>query len=86
VTIGTDTTIPDGLAEQRIPAGDYAMAVHLGSYAKLPEAWAHVTRDGSLPSGWRRADGVSYERYLNDPSRVPEGELRTEIRIPVVRG
>jgi AraC family transcriptional regulator len=86
LVVGRSTRIPDGLNERRIPAGDYASTLHLGPYEQLPDTWARFMGEWLPSSGYRLADdGVSYELYLNDPSRVPKDQLRTEIRIPVVR-
>ena len=55
--------------------------VHRGPYAGLPEAWMAL-------EAYRAARGIpfrgpAYEAYVDDPSSTPEGELRTELRIPV---
>jgi AraC family transcriptional regulator len=84
--VGPSTKIPGGLSEQRIPGGSYASTLHVGPYEQLPDTWARFMGEWLPASGYRLADdGVSYELYLNDPSRVPKDQLRTEIRIPVVR-
>jgi AraC family transcriptional regulator len=38
MTCSAGTPTPDGLIEQRVPAGRYAVAVHQGSYEGLPAA------------------------------------------------
>jgi AraC family transcriptional regulator len=86
LVVGKATRIPSGLAEQRIPAGDYASTLHVGPYESLPDVWARLTGEWLSASGYRPADdGLSYELYLDDPSQVPKDQLRTELRMAVVR-
>ena len=59
---------PDGLVEQRIPAGRYAHALHKGGYEGLPGDWAALKKDW-LPTSGHRMGSPSYEVYLNDPRR-----------------
>lgn len=85
LVIGRSTAVPNGLNERRIPAGEYASTLHVGPYEQLPDTWARFLGEWLPSSGYRLAgDAVSYELYLNDPTRVPREQLRTEIRIPVV--
>lgn len=62
-------------------AGRALKAVHVGPYNKLMESYnqvmAHMEREGLKPSG------LSWERYMNDPSSTPEAELVTEIYFPL---
>jgi len=75
--------MPEGLVEQRIPAGRYASALHVGPYEKLGDAWARFMGEWLPASGHRMGTGPSYEIYLNDPMKVPKHELRTEMYIPI---
>ena len=77
------TPLPDGLVEQRIPAGLYASAVHVGPYEQLADAWARFMGEWLPSSGHRMGAGASYEIYANDPTTVPKEELRTEMFIPI---
>lgn len=84
VVIGDGVAIPEGLVEERVAGGRFACFVHHGSYEGLPGAWMRIRTELFPVSGHRRvADRPSYELYWNDPSQVPEAELRTEICIPV---
>jgi AraC family transcriptional regulator len=86
LVVSKSARLPDGLAERRIPAGDYAVTLHIGPYEGLPDAWARFMGEWLPSSGYRPADdGVSYELYLNDPTQVPKEQLRTELRAAVVR-
>jgi len=77
ITLPGSTRCPDGLIEQRVPAGKYAKVVHKGSYEGLPEAW------GKLKKEWLPANGykgtASYEIYVNNPMTTEKSELLTEI-------
>lgn len=82
VTIPAGAKIPDGLVEEKLEGGEFAVTTHLGSYAGLPDAWRRAT-DAIAAGGRRRRKAASYEIYLNDPTQVPEAELKTEIWIPI---
>lgn len=81
-TVASGVVVPDGLVEVRVPAGRYAMARHVGSYATLPETWARLTRDWFPTSGHRRGAGVSYELYDHPDNKGPD-ELITDVYVPV---
>jgi AraC family transcriptional regulator len=82
-------TLPEGkmpggeLQLREIPAGRYAVTLHVGPYAELhiPYKWLYGTW---LPqSGEEAADAPCIEEYLNDARVVPPSELRTEIWLPL---
>lgn len=83
ITMSTDADVPAGLDEEQLPAGRYLCSTHLGSYDRLGEAWGQMTGEWLPQSGYRGRDGVSYEIYRNNPSEVPEDELKTELYVPV---
>lgn len=83
VVVPEQVTIPDGLTEQRVPAGRYACTTHVGPYEQLGEVWARFVGEWLPQSGHSYGDGLSYEIYLNDPGQVPPNELRTELYIPL---
>ncbi len=60
-----------------MPAGDVAAATHVGPYAGLKEShkalWDYVEAEGLA------AAAPVWEIYIDDPTTVPEAELRTEI-------
>lgn len=78
ITLPGTASGPDGLVEQRIPAGRYAHVLHKGGYEGLPGAWAALKKEW-LPKSGHRMSGPSYEVYLNDPSSTPKADLLTEI-------
>jgi AraC family transcriptional regulator len=84
VVVANDVPLPDGLTEQRIPAGEYASTVHVGPYEQLGDTWARFMGEWLPASGRRLGPGASYEVYHNTPMDTPKEKLRTEIRIPLV--
>jgi AraC family transcriptional regulator len=83
IVVPENVPLPDELSEQRLPAGRYACAVHVGPYEGLGEAWRHLTAELVPEHGQRVRDGASYEFYHNNPGQVAPEELRTELCIPV---
>jgi AraC family transcriptional regulator len=83
IVVPDNVPLPDGLVEQRVPAGRYACTLHVGPYETLPDTWLKFMGKGLPDSGHAPRDGVSYEYYLNDPNRTPKEQLKTEIRAPV---
>lgn len=83
VVVPADVALPDGLIEERVPAGDYASATVIGPYDQLPGAWAQFMGEWLPSSGRRMGRGVSCEIYHNDPGTTPKERLETEIRIPL---
>jgi AraC family transcriptional regulator len=85
ITMSPEATLPDGLVEQRIPAGRYACTTHLGPYELLADTWERFMGEWLPRSGQRFGQGVSFEVYRNTPGQVPENELRTDIYIPLAQ-
>jgi AraC family transcriptional regulator len=78
LTLPTGVPTPDGLIEQRIPAGRYAVTTHKGPYEGLPATWAALKNDWLTASG-HRVGYPSYEIYLNNPTTTKPEDLLTEI-------
>lgn len=83
VVVPEQAQIPDGLTEQRVPAGRYACATHIGPYEQLGEAWARFVGEWLPQNGHRTGEGLSYEIYRNHPGQVPSDQLRTELYLPL---
>jgi len=84
LVVSADAVLPPELTERRITAGRYAVTVHHGSYAGLPDSWARFYGEWLPRSGYVAKDGLSYERYRNTPEQhANPDELRTEIYIPL---
>ena len=84
IVVADGVKLPTELAEQRLPGGRYAVALHEGSYEQLPDAWMRLMGEWLPASGQRVGETPSYEFYLNDPTNTPKEKLKTEIRIPLV--
>lgn len=71
---------PEGdVGVQELEGGDFATAVHEGSYAKLGETYDALL-GGWLPrSGRKPGPPPAIQEYLNDPRTTPEAQLRTKI-------
>lgn len=78
ITLPGNAHAPDGLIEQRLPAGRYARLVHQGAYEGLPAAWKSLKEDWLPKSGFTHPT-TSYELYVNNPMTTKPAELLTEI-------
>ena len=82
-------TIPDGwlpgdrLELREIPAGRYAVTLHIGPYTELGRAYKWLYGTWLAQSGHEVADAPIVEEYLNDAREIPPSELRTEIWLPL---
>jgi AraC family transcriptional regulator len=84
ISVPPGEKLPNGVTEQRVPAGKYACAIHAGPYEQLGDSWARFMGEWLPASGYRMADGVSYEVYLNNPMTEPDKQkLRTEMCLPI---
>lgn len=73
---------PEGnIRIKKIPAQNVLSTIHKGPYSEVGPAYAalsqFVNEKGYIPLG------CPVEIYLNDPTKVPESELLTEIQLPV---
>jgi AraC family transcriptional regulator len=82
LVVPDSATIPAGLIEERLEPGTFAVYLHAGSYAGLPDAWRRASASVA-ESGRTLRRAASYEFYLNDPGQVPESALKTEIYLPI---
>ena len=83
VVVSDGVKLPEGLAEQRLPAGRYARTLHVGPYEELGDAWARFMGQWLPSSGERMGSSNTFEIYLNTPQDVPKKELRTELYLPL---
>jgi AraC family transcriptional regulator len=83
IMVPENVALPEGLVEQRIGAGRYACAVHIGPYEELDRVWARFLGEWLPASGHHMGTGASYEIYRNDPTKVPKEELRTDMYIAI---
>jgi len=73
---------PEGnIKIKKISAQEVLCAIHKGPYREVGPAYAslfkHVNEKGYTPLG------CPMEIYLNDPAKVKESELLTEIQVPI---
>lgn len=73
---------PEGeVGVQEIPAGEFAVTLHVGPYEGLKQTYAELMGQW-LPRQARAAgDPPSVERYFNNPATTKPEELRTEVAI-----
>jgi len=82
IAIPDGAPLPDGLVENRLPAGRYARMTHVGPYSGLGDAWTRLMGQWLPKSGYRVGDSPAYEVYRNGPDDVPPEKLRTDIYLP----
>jgi AraC family transcriptional regulator len=73
----------DGLAYQTLPGGRWAVFRHVGPYDTLWQTWQAIYRDWLPASGEELRDAIPFEDYVDDPSQVAPGQLRTDIYVPI---
>ncbi len=64
-----------------IPGGDAATCLHVGPYDQVGAAYEALTR--FIAANGRKAKGVAYEFYLNDPTTVEPSKLETKVLFPL---
>jgi len=64
-----------------LPSVRAATAVHVGPYPRLMETYAAMER--WVHAQGLETDGYMWEVYLNEPGKVPDAELMTEIYWPI---
>jgi AraC family transcriptional regulator len=74
---------PDGFELLDLPGGEYAVGVHRGPYAQLPESYRWLFGQW-LPSTDREAaNQPCHEIYVNDPATTAPPDLITHICVPL---
>ncbi|MCC7314855.1 MAG: GyrI-like domain-containing protein [Planctomycetes bacterium] len=64
---------------QDVEGGEFAVAVHHGSYSKLGETYGMLCGQWLPSSGRQLGPPPCIERYLNNPQFTPEDKLVTEV-------
>lgn len=71
---------PEGdIGVQDVDGGEFAVAVHHGSYSKLGETYGMLCGQWLPASGRQLGPPPCIERYLNNPQFTPEDKLVTEV-------
>jgi AraC family transcriptional regulator len=78
-----DAAFDDQVIEASVPAGTYAVGLHVGPYSRLSDTYLDVIGHWFPTSGYALAPDAVVEHYLNDPSDTPTDELRTEVRVRI---
>lgn len=66
-----------------LPKGKFAVFTHKGSYSGLNDVYKFIYIDWLPQSGYTIRNSTPFEKYLNNPAKVPENEILTEIYIPI---
>jgi len=84
ITVGDHFTPKvDGLRIKTIPAGNFAVAKHVGPYDTISATY-YALLGGFVPKmGLRLADEPSFEIYWNSPDEVEPEELDTDICVRI---
>lgn len=83
ISVPQDTDISGEIGKMNLPAGRYAQARFELEPHQYEAAW-NTVYGGWLPdSGYQPAEGLPFERYLNDPKDHPQGKHIVEICLPV---
>ncbi len=69
---------------QTIRGGRYAVFTLKGSYSGLMDLYNGIYMQWLPASGYQLRNSISFEKYLNNPGRVCEQDLLTEVYIPVI--
>jgi AraC family transcriptional regulator len=83
ITVAGETEVSGEIGKMQMPAGRYAQARFELEPHQYEAAW-NTVYGGWLPdSGYQPADGLPFERYLNNPDDHPQGKHIVEICMPV---
>lgn len=66
-----------------VPAGTYAVGLHVGPYERLHETYLDVIGRWLPESGYDLVAEPVVEHYLDDPRVTPMERLRTEVRVRI---
>lgn len=83
--VSVPTNLPGGLVSGHMPACSAYVVEHTGPYRHLGNAWAVGMMHGRAKC-FRQAKAKfrpPFERYDNDPAKVPEAELKTSVCFPM---
>jgi AraC family transcriptional regulator len=71
------------LRQETLPAGEWAVALHRGSYTALSDTYLRLVGGWFPQAGHALDDRPCLEFYLNSPSNTAEADLLTEVWAPV---
>lgn len=68
---------------QNIEGGMYAVFTLKGSYSRLLDMYYNIYMEWLPKSNYKLRKGGAFEKYLNNPDKVSEDDILTEIYVPV---
>lgn len=83
ISVPPDTAVEGEVGKMTLKAGKYALSKFEIDGDQYEAAWNSLYQHWLPESGYQPADAPSFERYLNDPGKHPEGKHIVEIGIPV---
>jgi AraC family transcriptional regulator len=66
-----------------LPGGLHAVVTHLGPYSTLSDAWMEFCGRAIPLAGLSPIEGLSFEMYVNDCSKVAPEDIRMDLYVPV---
>jgi AraC family transcriptional regulator len=66
-----------------VPAGTYAVSMHVGPYEGIPASWMELVDRWRPSSGYALGCGPFFEVYVDDCVTTPQDRMRTELYAPV---
>ncbi len=75
--------LEEGLRDEVLPGGLWAVTVHRGSYATLSDTYLRLVGGWFPHTGRALADRPCLELYLNSPRDTREEDLLTEVWAPI---
>ncbi|MBI5060201.1 AraC family transcriptional regulator [candidate division KSB1 bacterium] len=85
LVVDREVTAAGVVGVQTVGGGEFAVAVHKGSYNKLGETYTELCGRWIPNSNYRLRSSAGLEFYLNNPQSTNEDELLTEVCMPVER-
>lgn len=85
ITLEKKIPVPEALCEMTLPSAAYAVGSFEIPARQFGEAWSYMYGQWLPGSGYRAAEGLSFELQKNDSSEHPEGKHLVDICIPVCK-
>lgn len=83
ISVPEETEVDGEVGKMTLAAGKYAIGKFEIEGNQYESAWNAMYQQWLPESGYQPSNSPSFERYLNDPSKHPEGKHVVEIAIPV---
>ena len=83
---GADIKPGEGLREEFLGGGRYAVARHFGPYEGLEDKYDYLYGPWLNASGYSLREKPFFNHYLQDPDTLPPDEWETDIYLPIEKG